>query len=105
MIYATLSIQTSLPWGGVGGGFLLNDCAHVALAHHEELLALELQLSTAVFSIEHLIAFLEEHLFVLGALTHSLDNAMQGFLLCSIRNNDSTDFLFSRCRNYQHAVS
>ena len=84
---------------------LLDDCQHITLTHHQILLALELQFCATVLAIQHFVASLQNHLFVFCALANSLDGAVQGFLLGSVRNDDTTDFLFSRCRQYQHAVS
>ena len=63
----------------------LNHCKNVRLTHHEIFLALELELCATVLAIQYLIACLEDHFLVLGSLTNSLDGAVKGFLLSSIR--------------------
>ena len=83
----------------------LNHCKNVRLTHHEIFLALELQLCATVLAIQYLIASLEDHFFVLGSLANSLDGAVKGFLLSSIRNDDTTDLFFCGGWQYQHAIA
>ena len=77
---------------------------HIALAHHEILLTLVLELRAGILTVEHHIALLKHHGLVLGTLANGNDLATLGFLFGGVGNDDSTYFLFSWCGLYQHSV-
>ena len=77
----------------------------VRLTHDEILDAFELEFLSGIFTVEYLVAYLDNHLFVLGAFATSYYFALEGLLLGGVRNNDATDGLFfCRCGFDQHAV-
>ena len=79
-------------------------CEHIALAHHQILNALELELCATVLAVEHFVALFQDHCFILCTLSYGLDSAMKGFLLSGIRNDNTTNLLLCRCWQYQHTV-
>lgn len=83
---------------------LLYYSEHIALAHHEIFLAVKLNLCSGIFSIEHDIALLENHLLVLSAVSCGNNLAALWLLFCCVRNDNSTNFLFCLCREYQYSV-
>ena len=59
-------------WSNCQMRLFLDDCEDVALTHHQILFTFELQLCATVLAIQHLVASLQNHLFVLGAITRGL---------------------------------
>jgi len=88
----------------LGRSLVLYDSEHVALTHHQVFLVAILKLCSGIFAIEHDIALLQNHCLVLSALADGDDLAALWFLLGCVRNDDSTYFLLSWCRKYQHSV-
>ena len=88
----------------LGSALVLYDSEHVALTHHQIFLVAILQLCSGILAIEHDIALLQNHRIVLCALTDGDDLAALWFLLGCVRDDDSTYFLLSWCRKYQHSV-
>ena len=83
---------------------VLYDSEHVALTHHQVFLVTVLQLCSGIFAIEHGVALLQNHRIVFSALAYGNDLAALWFLLGCVRDDDSTYFLLSWCRKYQHSV-
>ena len=83
---------------------LLDDSEYIALTHDEVFLAFELDFSTGILAIEHGVALFEYHLLVFGAITGCDDSSLKRFFLCGVGDDDATDFLFCRCRKYEHSV-
>ncbi len=88
----------------LGSALVLYDSEHVALTHHQIFLVAILQLCSGIFTIEHFVAFLKNHRLVLCALANGNDLAALWFLFGCVRDDDSTYFLLSWCRKYQHSV-
>jgi hypothetical protein len=88
----------------LGSALVLYDSEHVALTHHQIFLVAILQLCSGILAIEHDIALLQNHRIVLCALANGNDLAALWFLLGCVRDDDSTYFLLSWCRKYQHSV-
>lgn len=79
-------------------------CKHVALTHHQILLAVALELGSGIFAVKNSIVFFQHHRVVLGTSANSHNLSTLRFLFSCVRNNDSTYLFFSWCRKYQHSV-
>ena len=81
------------------------NCNDIRLAHHEVLLALELQLGAGILAIQHGVTGLQHHLFVLGAFANGNYFTLKGLLFGGVGDDDAADGLFFCCsRLYQNAV-
>ena len=81
-----------------------DDGEHIALAHHEVLRALVLNLRASILAIKHHVVGFQDHLLVLRTLADGNHLAALRFLFGGVGNNDSTHFLLCRCRKNQHSV-
>ena len=77
---------------------LSDDGEHVLLVHDEILFAFKFNFGSGVFSVEDIVAGLELHLFVLGAVSYGENRAFEGFFLSGVGDDDSADGLFF-CRS------
>ncbi len=78
---------------------------NLVLAHDEHLFAIELDFSTGILAIEHAVAFLKNHFFVLCACANGENCAFEGLFFSGIRNYDTGHgYFFSSCGLYDNAV-
>ena len=84
--------------------FLCQHSEHIALPHDEIFLSIEFEFSTTIFAIEHFVALFEHHLLVFCAMSNGNNLSAKRFFFCCVGDDDSANFLLSRCRNYEHAV-
>ena len=84
---------------------LLDDSVDVAFFHNHILGAVDVDLGAAIFAVEDVVAHLDGHLVVFGALAHGEDFASLGFLFCGVGNDDSgSGLLFGLGGLNQNAV-
>ena len=82
----------------LSSALVLYDSEHIALTHHQVFLVAILELCSGILAIEHGVALLQNHRIVFGTLTNSDDLAALWLLLGCVRDDDSTYFFLSWCR-------